>query len=41
MVRHQSEQGRYFKIGSMTPGDVTSKPPAYPARVLTNVNAKV
>ena len=29
-VRIPDEEGRYFKVDSMTPGDATSRPPAYP-----------
>ena len=40
-IRHQTNKGRYFKDGSIMPGDTTSKPPAYPTHRLPDVNAKL
>ena len=40
-VRPQTAKGPYFKDGSTTPGDATSKPPAYPTHRMTKVNAKL
>ena len=40
-IRLQANKGRYFKVGSMMPGDTTSKPPAYPTHRLPKVNAKL
>ena len=34
-------KGPYFEDGSTAPGDVASKPPAYPAHRMTKGNAKL
>jgi hypothetical protein len=40
-VRHQIQKGRYFKVGSMSPGEPTSLPPAYPTHPVADINVKL
>ena len=40
-VRPQTAKGPYFKGGSTNAGAPASKPPAYPAHRMTEVNAKL
>jgi hypothetical protein len=40
-VRHRTQKGWYFNVGSMMPGDTTSKPPTYPTHPVPNVNVKL
>src|SRR5690606_5446208 len=40
-VRIQYNEGRYFNIDSLTPGDANSQSPAYPTHHCTKHNAKL
>src|SRR5690606_21372460 len=40
-IRHQTNKGWYFKVGSTIPGDTASKPPTYPTHHLPSVNVKL
>jgi hypothetical protein len=40
-IRHQIQKGRYFKVGSTSPGEPVSQPPAYPTHPVSDVNVKL
>src|SRR5690606_277786 len=40
-VRNRIQKGRYFKGDSMSPGEATSIPPAYPTHPVPNHNVKL
>jgi hypothetical protein len=40
-VRHRTQKGWYFNVGSTTPSDAASKPPTYPTHPVPNVNVKL
>ena len=40
-VRHQIQKGRYFKVGSTSPGEPVSLPPAYPTHPVSDINVKL
>ena len=40
-IRLQINEGWYFKVDSMTPGEATSKSPSYPTHHLPKINVKL
>ena len=40
-IRFQINEGWYFKVDSMTPGEATSKSPSYPTHHLPKINVKL
>ena len=40
-IRHRTQKGWYFNVGSTTPSDAASKAPTYPTHPVPNVNVKL